>query len=379
MTLRICFERPGAKRPARGGEHDPPHVLAPARAQRLEDRIVLGIDRQDGGAFGGRAAHEQRAGTDEAFLIGERDGRAALGGGERRREACRAGYRRHDPLGRPLRGFDDRAGAGGGLDVGAGKFGFQFAIGGRIRHRGKTRAEFARQARERTRFAVRSHRLDPVAVGVAAQQIGRARTDRAGRAKQRHRARRARQFDFRQWAFLCHAASISAASASSRYHTNNPRAGAAMPWRKTPIRTRGQRGDQKTVETIHHAAMAGNEVTRVLGTKSPLHRGLEQVPALRNDRKHQCQNSRHGRSNSSARIGDQDAGGNPPEQAAKSSGPGLVRAQTRPQQRTADGAAHQIGENVGRPDDREQEKERRKTERYGSLRNRTGLRSATPA
>ena len=38
--------RPGAERPARGGEDDAAHVLARARAQRLEDRVVLGIDRQ---------------------------------------------------------------------------------------------------------------------------------------------------------------------------------------------------------------------------------------------------------------------------------------------------------------------------------------------
>ncbi len=107
VTLLHRLERPGAEWPAGSGQHDPPHVLAPARAQRLEDRVVLGIDRQHRGARRGRAAHEQRAGADEAFLVGERNGRAALGGGERRLEAGRAGDRRHDPIGRSLRRLDD--------------------------------------------------------------------------------------------------------------------------------------------------------------------------------------------------------------------------------------------------------------------------------
>ena len=103
------FQRPGAKRPARCGQHDAAKIFAPACAQCLEDRIVLGIDRQHGGAAGRCAAHEQRAGADETFLVGERDRCAAFGRGKRRREARGAGDRRHDPLGGPLRGFNDGA------------------------------------------------------------------------------------------------------------------------------------------------------------------------------------------------------------------------------------------------------------------------------
>ena len=55
--------------------------LTPSRgpaAERLEDGVVLGIDRQHGGAGRGGAAHEQAAGADQALLVGERDGHAAL-------------------------------------------------------------------------------------------------------------------------------------------------------------------------------------------------------------------------------------------------------------------------------------------------------------
>ena len=44
------LQRPGAERAARGGQDHAPHVLAAAGAQRLEQRVVLGIDRQDGRA-----------------------------------------------------------------------------------------------------------------------------------------------------------------------------------------------------------------------------------------------------------------------------------------------------------------------------------------
>ena len=40
------LERPSAKRPAGSGQDDAAHILAAAGAERLEDRVVLGIDRQ---------------------------------------------------------------------------------------------------------------------------------------------------------------------------------------------------------------------------------------------------------------------------------------------------------------------------------------------
>ena len=158
--------------------------------KRLENRVVLGIDRQHRCAGGRRAPHEQCAGADQALLVGERHRRAALGGGQRRLQAGRAGDRCHDPVGGTLRRFDHRGGAGGRFDAGAGEFSLEFAIGIGIGYRGKARAEFARKTRQRRAIAMRGDRLDPVAAGIAPQQIDRARTDRAGGAEQRHRARR---------------------------------------------------------------------------------------------------------------------------------------------------------------------------------------------
>ena len=63
-----------------------------------------------------RAAHEQAAGADQAFLVGERDGRAALDRGHGRLEADGAADRRHHPVGRTLRRFHQRLLAGGGFD-----------------------------------------------------------------------------------------------------------------------------------------------------------------------------------------------------------------------------------------------------------------------
>ena len=133
--------------PPEAVKHDAADVLAAAGAKRLEDRVVLGIDRQHGGARSGRPPHEQRAGADETFLVGESDRSAALGRGKRRLEAGRAGDCRHDPVGRALRGLDHCVGPARRLDARAGKLGFQIAIGVGIGHGGKPRAEFARQLR----------------------------------------------------------------------------------------------------------------------------------------------------------------------------------------------------------------------------------------
>ena len=92
-----------------------------------------------------RAAHEQRAGADQAFLVGERERRAALDRGERRLEPGRAGDRADHPFGRAARRFGDRVGTGRRLDAAPGKFRLQLAIGVVVGDRRKARAEFARE------------------------------------------------------------------------------------------------------------------------------------------------------------------------------------------------------------------------------------------
>ena len=74
-----------------------------------------------------RAPHEQGAGADQAFLVGERDDRAALGRRQRRLEPGRAGDRADHPFGRASRRLDERAFAGAGLDARSGERVLEFA------------------------------------------------------------------------------------------------------------------------------------------------------------------------------------------------------------------------------------------------------------
>ena len=70
---------------------------------------------------------EHRAGRDDAFLVGERDGRAARDGGERGLDRGGAHDRDHHDVGRARRRVDDRRAAGGDFDAGAGEAVLQLA------------------------------------------------------------------------------------------------------------------------------------------------------------------------------------------------------------------------------------------------------------
>jgi hypothetical protein len=170
------------------GDDHPPHVLTTGPAHGLEQRIVLGIDRQHGRPGGGRAPHEQAAGANQALLVGERDDGAALGGGECGFEPRGPGDRTDHPLRRALGGLDDSARPGRRFDAGAGERVFQFAIGGRIADRGKTGAELARKRSESCRIGIGAERLHPIIRALALEQIHGAGADRAGRAKDGHAA-----------------------------------------------------------------------------------------------------------------------------------------------------------------------------------------------
>ena len=64
------------------------------------------------------ASISRRPRADEGLLVGKGYHRAATRRRQRRGEACKSDHRRHHPLRRPFRCFDDRIGAGGGLDRG---------------------------------------------------------------------------------------------------------------------------------------------------------------------------------------------------------------------------------------------------------------------
>ena len=144
---------------------------------------MLGIGRQDAGAGFRRALHEEIAGADQAFLVGERDRGAAIDRGERRFQTGRAADGGHHPIRRTRRRFDDGALAGAAFDPRAGQRLFQLGEARGIGDRRKPRAELPRELGQRLHIGIRGQRLDPVAVARAPQQIHRAVADRAGGAE----------------------------------------------------------------------------------------------------------------------------------------------------------------------------------------------------
>ena len=222
------FERPGAERPAGSGQDDTADFFALARHHRLEHRVVFGIDRQDRRCRRRRATHEQSAGTNQTFLIGERDGRAALGRSECRFQTRRTGDRRHDPLGGRCAASTKASvpAAASMPEPDSADFNSWYAEGSPTA--AKRAPSVAGEIRQRSGVAVCGHRLDAIVAGLALQQIDGARTDRAGGAEQRHRFRRARQIrSGRRRCRLLHLV----------YHTSKPWAGASGPCRRMPIRS----------------------------------------------------------------------------------------------------------------------------------------------
>ena len=86
------------ERAARGGQHEAPDLPEPPRAQRLVDRGVFTVDRQDLRARRGGQPAQQRAGGDHRLLVRERQVGA---GGKGRRgglQTGRADDRRQDQV-----------------------------------------------------------------------------------------------------------------------------------------------------------------------------------------------------------------------------------------------------------------------------------------
>ena len=59
---------------------------------------------------------------------------------------------------------------------------------------------------------------------------------------------------------------------SSTHHTNRPRPGASKPPRANPISAASNAGGDETVEAVHQPAMSGNEVARILRAEPALER-----------------------------------------------------------------------------------------------------------
>ena len=207
----------------------------------------------------------------------------------------RAGDRRHHPVGRALRGFEQRGLAGRRLDAAAG----QARPSARHRPpdrrpRQSARRPRARVLRERRGVAPRGDRLDAIALRFALDQIDRAGADRAGGAENGDAAHGRGRLRFRAGKRRVR---------SCAHHTSRPRAAPSKPPRSKSDQAADERRRPETVEPVHHAAMAGNEMACILGAELALDPGFEQIADLRHHRQQQrddrdrrpverCRNSR---------------------------------------------------------------------------------------
>ena len=101
---------PGPEGAAGGRQDDAFDGVALVRLQRLEYGAVLAVDGYQPPAAPAHGLDEERAGRDEAFLVGKRDVGAAARGGKCGRQAGIADDRRHDPFGVPFGGLDQSEG-----------------------------------------------------------------------------------------------------------------------------------------------------------------------------------------------------------------------------------------------------------------------------
>ena len=272
--------RPGAERPARRGEDDAAHVLAPARrpapgtarcARNSTGRMVAPRGRR-------RRMNSPPAQTRHSLLasatVAPRCDR-----GERRLQPGRAGDRRHHPIGRPLRGLDEgrlaRARPRCPMPASA-------SLSSRHRRPGRRPPRSGRRARARAA---------PSAARCAAPSPPRRGS---GRRSRRSRSMvlapiepvapssvtlRAGVGRGRRWLQVVRI--LDACGASRLTRPADPRAGASRPPRAQADQRSRETAADEAVEPVHQAAMAGNECAGVLGAEPPLDRRFEQVAGLR--------------------------------------------------------------------------------------------------
>ena len=241
------------------------------------------IDRQHGRAGLLGAAHEQRAGADEAFLVGERERRAAFDRRERRLKPRRAGDRADHPFGRTARRLGDRVGPGRGLDAGPRQFRLQFAD----RRRDPRPPRSARRVRAPawrapTPFLCAVSASTVNLPGLALEQIDRARPDRAGRAENRHRAHGGGRL--RSWREF---------HSASNHQTSRPRAGPSRPPRSNPTMTAAAAAVKNPSSRSISPPWPGMSWLASLASKRRLIAEFEQIAGLRNDRQAERHKDQH--------------------------------------------------------------------------------------
>ena len=172
-----------AERATAAGQPDLAHAAdqTPLR-QHLEDRVVLAVDRQQGGAVLADRRHEQRPGHHQGLLVGEQDALASPRRGEiggEARGADDAGNHRID--GAISRGLSDRVRAA--LDAGIEPLRAQLrrqpvgSIG--VCHDREPRPEVAAETRHGLDVAVRDQGIGRKTARMPAHDVERLHTDRA--------------------------------------------------------------------------------------------------------------------------------------------------------------------------------------------------------
>ncbi len=174
---------PGAEWTAGRREADGLDQVVPGVRHDLKRRGMLRVDRQQRGARSGDFLHEKMTCRDEAFLGGERGRSPLADSSERRLQARGADDRRHHPIGRAARRFDQRRFPRRGLDSRAGERRFEVGMATLIGDHREPGLMQDRELGEAVRVAASGQRDDLVRIRIAADEIERALPDRAGRAE----------------------------------------------------------------------------------------------------------------------------------------------------------------------------------------------------
>ncbi len=170
-----------AERAARRRQNDALDGVHALGLERLEDRIVLRIHRQQGGARAVDLGHHERAGRDQRLLVGEGDVAAAPDSGQRRRQTGGTDDRDHDPVRRPVGRLDNRSGAGRGLDACPSQGGAQRRVLGLVGNDGQLGADADGLLGQALGTAMRRQGFDCEGLGRALDQVQGVAADGAGR------------------------------------------------------------------------------------------------------------------------------------------------------------------------------------------------------
>src|SRR5258705_3599757 len=185
---------------------------------------MLRVGGKDAGPGLCSTLHEEIASADKAFLVRERNSRAAIHGRERRLQSGRAADCRHHPIRRSRGCFDNSAFARAAFGARAGQRIFQLREATGIGDSREARAEFFRQLRQPLHVAISGQRCNQIAVARGPQQIHRAVADRPRTTEDGHRTyRRCRSLVVTQWNW-----------AHEIHQTIRPRPTPSTPPRKNP-------------------------------------------------------------------------------------------------------------------------------------------------